>query len=278
MRRSRVYDAGVAASRSLIALLTDFGTRDPYVASMKGVIRARTGAELLDLTHEIAAFDRFEAAAFLHACLPWLPASGERYRRVIICAVVDPGVGSSRELVIAEWDSRVVIAPDNGLLTPLIGDGARVQKFATAPSDLADVSGTFHGRDRFAPLAAAIAEGYEWGELGMSVDPGELQPAPWWPAPERNGASVTGTVISVDRFGNCITDVRSELLGAHTAAVLPGGKRIALSVSSYADGRDGGAFMIIGSRGTVELSCHEASAADLLQISRGDRVRFEPVE
>lgn len=265
----------VQPQESLIALLTDFGTRDPYVASMRGVLASRSVGRIENLTHEIGPFDVFEASAFLHGCLPWLPRQGARYERVVVCAVVDPGVGSDRSILIARSAGRLLIAPDNGLLVPLLRAEDEVFAFSGSRFDLTQVSSTFHGRDRIAPVAAALADGTEPDAIGARVALSELTPAPWWPPLERSAGSVTGTVIAIDRFGNCVTDVPAEDLCANSVAILPNGVRVSGRFDSYEAASGAGAFLIAGSRRSVELSVTQAGAADVLQILRGDRVRLE---
>lgn len=256
---------------SLVALVTDFGTRDPYVAAMKGVIASRSGASILDLTHEIAPFDRLEAAVFLHGCVNWLPREGERFRRVIVLCVVDPGVGTERRIAVLRQEGRWLVAPDNGILSPIAGQAARCVLFERTQWDLPRVSSTFHGRDRFAPLAAALAEG---ADPGSARD--ELMPLAAWPPFERSEHSVVGTVIAIDRFGNLITDVPAATTAAGWA-LIAGELRISRWARTYAEMQDDEPYLIEGSRGTIEVSRCEASAADLLQFERGDRVRFERV-
>jgi S-adenosylmethionine hydrolase len=143
-----------------IALLTDFGTRDPYVAAMKGVLASRTDAPVVDLTHETEPFDVFGAAWFLRDVVRWWPEG-----TIFVC-VVDPGVGTSRRIVAAESDGRFFLAPDNGLLTFVANAGHAVTNEAFF---LPKGSTTFHGRDRFAPVAAAIANGTAIEEMGPRV-------------------------------------------------------------------------------------------------------------
>lgn len=268
-----VYDAILMQPRrSLIALATDFGTRDPYVAAMKGVIRSGCDAELMDLSHEIGPYDILEAAAFLHAVLPWLPCEGDRFDRVVVLCVVDPGVGSDRRIAVVEQDGRWLIAPDNGILAPLVSDG-RGRLLSETRWDLPRVSRTFHGRDRFAPLAAAVANGEN---LDPAVDP--LTPLALWPRSECGAGYVLGTVISIDRFGNCVTDVPAQSAGTNSILRTAEGRSVDRWAMTYAEMESGEAYLLEGSRATVEVSMKQASAADLLQLSRGDRVRIERVD
>ena len=181
---------------TLIALLTDFGLRDPYVAAMKGVIASRCDARIEDLSHEIAPFDVWSGAFFLRAVVPYWPVG------TIFVAVVDPGVGTSRRILAIERDGRTFLAPDNGVLALVAGPPA-----VSVENDaffLPGGSTTFHGRDRFAPVAAAIANGTPLHELGPRVDTiVALDYAP----PSYDCARAEGTIVNVDRFGNLVTDI-----------------------------------------------------------------------
>src|SRR5688572_23688008 len=162
---STIYD--LASMPPVVALLTDFGTRDPYVAAMKSVIASRCDATILDLTHEIPPFDVFEAAFVLAGIAEYL-----QRKQFIVVAVVDPGVGTERRLLAMERKGQIFLAPDNGLLTLL--EGGEVRSVENASLFLPDSSNTFHGRDRFAPVAAALANGTSFSELGPSVPPAEI--------------------------------------------------------------------------------------------------------
>ncbi|HEX7681497.1 MAG TPA: SAM-dependent chlorinase/fluorinase [Thermoanaerobaculia bacterium] len=231
-----------------ITLLTDFGTRDPYVAAMKGVIASRCEARIVDLTHEIAPFDVWEGAFFLRDVVRYWPEG-----TIFVC-VVDPGVGTARRIIVMEADGRVFLAPDNGLLHFVTGDAYEV---ANESLFLAHGSTTFHGRDRFAPVAAALANGLPVGQLG------QLGPR----IDDRVALDYTpGCIIRIDRFGNCITDLVPP---EGSFAVMAGGRRIDDLRTTYSGS---GAFIIIGSTGCVEISVANGSAASLLHLGRGDRV------
>ena len=228
-----------------ITLLTDFGTRDPYVAAMKGVIASRCEARIIDLTHEIAPFDVWEAAFFLRDVVRWWPEG-----TIFVC-VVDPGVGTARRIIAMEADGRMFLAPDNGLLHFVAGDAYEVtNKSLFLPRG----STTFHGRDRFAPVAAALANGLPIGDLGPRID-------------DRVALDYTpGCIIRIDRFGNCITDL---VPSSEPFAVMAGDQRIDDLRTTYTGE---GPFLIIGSTGCIEISVANGSAASLLQLGRGDRV------
>jgi len=245
-----------------IALLTDFGMRDPYVAAMKGVLASRCDAPVDDLSHDIAPFDVFEAAWFLRGCASYWPAG------TVFLAVIDPGVGSARRMLAVDDGSRVFVAPDNGVLHFIDGTARSIEN---ASLFLPQGSTTFHGRDRFAPVVAAIVNGLPLDELGPVIeDRVRLD----YTAPKYESDRATGCIVDVDRFGNCITDVERARLAFEPRALRVCGAVITRSSSNYADaGR--GAFMIVGSSGCFEISIANESAAELLQIGRFDVVTIE---
>ncbi len=259
-----------------IALLTDFGTRDPYVAAMKGVMASRCEARIADLTHEIAPFDVWEAAFFLRDVVAYWPEG-----TIFVC-VVDPGVGSSRRILALESAGRFFLAPDNGLLhfvllefsfvgggflahTPPRPLGMTATTFGGAVFSVTNEtfflprgSTTFHGRDRFAPVAAAIANGTRLDALGPRISAPVMLDYEY------------GAIVRIDRFGNCITDIVPP---ATPFAVVVGDLRIDNIRTMYGGE---GAFAIVGSTGCLEISVAGASAATLLQLRRGDRVTIVP--
>ena len=238
-----------------IALLTDFGTRDPYVAAMKGVIASMTAAPMVDLSHDIAPFDVWEAAWFLRAIARYWTAPA-----IFVC-VVDPGVGSSRRIVAVQRDASIFLAPDNGLLTFVDGIAHAVTNEALF---LPNGSTTFHGRDRFAPVAAALANGLSIEQLGPRID--DRLPLDYTP-PRYDHDMVSGRVIGVDRFGNVITDVEAARIPFAPFSAMIGNVVVDRVETSY-QGHE--PFFVVGSSGTLELSVAGGSAATLLQLSRGD--------
>jgi S-adenosylmethionine hydrolase len=248
---------------AIIALLTDFGTRDPYVAAVKGVLAARCDARVADLTHEIAPFDVFGAAFFLRDVVEYWPAG------TIFVVVIDPGVGTSRKIIAAERDGRLFLAPDNGVLSLVAAPPAI--SVENESFFLPQGSATFHGRDRFAPVAAAIANGAALEELGPLVD--EIVRLDYT-SPAYGEAKIDGTIIAVDRFGNLVTDVEASKVAFDP--VLRAGWHVVDRVErNYGDAGDG-PFLIAGSTGCLEVSVANGSAADLLQLSRGEKVSLTP--
>lgn len=258
----------------LIGLLTDFGTRDSYVAAMKGVIASRCTATIVDLTHEIASFDVFEGAWFLRRVLHHYPgASEETGVQTIIVAVVDPGVGTERRIIAARNAGQIVLAPDNGLASFFVRHDSVVHSIENERFFLPDGSRTFHGRDRFAPVAAALANGIEIDELGPRITTTTLVPLDYeHPLYEADRAQ--GSVILIDRFGNAVTDLEaSRTPDIHEAVLTVGSHRIDRAALNYANAPDG-PFLIVGSDETIEISIRNRSATRTLGIERGTRVEI----
>ena len=257
----------------ILTLLTDFGTGDYYVAAVKGtVLRLAPGTTLVDIAHELPPGDVETAAFLLAAAAPAFPAG------TVHLAVVDPGVGSGRRILVVRTASACFVAPDNGLLTGLLTpvlDGA-VAIRAVERSDLF-LSGpgqTFHGRDRFAPVAAWLLRGGSEAELGPEItDPRRLAAPP----PRREPGRISGRVVHIDRYGNLVTDVPAAWLPAGPCRAQvsgPLGEQFAsLRVSHYAEIPAGEAALLTGSLGTLELSLNGDDLARRWGVSRGAAVQ-----
>lgn len=233
-------------NRSTVALLTDFGTADPYVGIVKGVILSRTRATIVDLSHEVRPHDPAHAAFLLRQAIPYFP------KRTIFVCVVDPGVGGGREIVCVAAGAHLFLAPDNGLLSFLKPRSIH----AVTRTALKPVSATFHGRDIFAPAAAHLARGGAPSALGPRRT--RLKSLPHRP----------GAVVSIDRFGNVITDVTGR-----PREVRIGRRRIRRFVRTYAEAPRGELVALVGSAGTLEIALREGRAQDRLRARIGDRVR-----
>ncbi|MGA7614674.1 MAG: SAM-dependent chlorinase/fluorinase [Thermoanaerobaculia bacterium] len=259
-----------------VALLTDFGTRDPYVAAMKGVLLAGCGATLVDLGHDLPPFDPFAAGLFLRAIVSYYPRRPDPASRMIFVAVIDPGVGTSRKILAAEEEGQVFVAPDNGLLSLVLGEEAAIHSAENPAYFLPGGSSTFHGRDRFAPVAAALANGIELRELGPRV-PRQSMVKLEYEVPCYEAEKAVGTVVSIDHFGNVITDLEVVRIPSLERAVARVGLREVRDFSGTYGERSGSKepFMIVGSSGSVEISLASASAAEVLQIRRFDRVEIQ---
>jgi S-adenosylmethionine hydrolase len=241
----------------VVALLTDFGLRDPYVGILKGVLLSvHPAARLVDLSHEVRPQDVLEARDLLSASWRWFPAG------TVFVAVVDPGVGSGRDVVAVETERHLFLAPDNGLLGFLEEEGLvrRAVRVVDPRYFLRPVSNTFHGRDVFAPVAARLARGLDLGRLGPAA--GRLRTLPAPPRPRAGRGVLVGRVVSVDRFGNLVTDLpASGLEGADRVDIRVGRARIGRMRSSYASAKAGELFGIVGSRGTLEISMNRDDAS-----------------
>ncbi|WP_428564576.1 MAG: SAM hydrolase/SAM-dependent halogenase family protein [Solidesulfovibrio sp. DCME] len=251
----------------MIALLTDFGRVDPYVAQMRAVLMAAApGVPLLDISHEVAPGNVWQAGFFLAATLPWLPPG------TVVCAVVDPGVGSGRRVVLVEAASRWIFAPDNGLLS-LVFSRPQGCRILDATPGWVPHSATFHGRDVFAPLAARLAMGEEARDLAV-VWPGEVPVRLAGLEPVRREGGVSCRVLSVDRFGNVVIGLDLARFGQlHSGvAVLEPVARPLAAVRTYADLEDGQVGILAGSQGYLELAVNGGSAASVLGLGTGDAV------
>jgi S-adenosyl-L-methionine hydrolase (adenosine-forming) len=232
-----------------VTLLTDFGTRDGYVAAVKGVIAAIAPESIIDdAAHDIGFGDVREAA--------W--ALARYWRRyppgtVHVC-VVDPGVGSARRALALHAERRFFVGPDNGVFTHVLSD-ADFQAVSLENSTFhgGDISATFHGRDVFAPVAAHLARGVSLDELGPAVtDPVRFEVA----RPHREGGVVHGEVVHIDRFGNLITNIPAQLI-ADGARVGIDGHDLGTVRRTYADAARGDALALIGSDGMLEVAVRD---------------------
>ncbi len=260
----------------LVTLLTDFGHQDTFVGVMKGVLYGRSRAlrAVIDLTHEIPPQDIDLAALHLAESWSWFPPG------TVHVVVVDPGVGSARPILVAEQGGHMFLAPDNGLLGPLLGEEAKVwrleperlveQGLASALS-----SRTFHGRDVFAPAAAALVDGLGVAEItSRAPDWKSLRP----PAPLRLGETLfEGRIERFDRFGNAITNLEGETLAGGSSPpawqVEVGDWRLDLA-GTYADVPAGAPVALINSSGRIEIAIRDGSAAETLGLARRAPVRL----
>jgi S-adenosyl-L-methionine hydrolase (adenosine-forming) len=257
----------------IVTLLTDFGTADYFVGAMKGaVLAANPSAQVVDITHEVPAYD-IEAGAFtLRAAFGTFPEG------TVHVAVVDPGVGSERRAIAVAGRGHTFVGPDNGVFGHVY---ERVRPFKvyhlTNESFFRrEVSPTFHGRDVFAPVAGALSRGVRAEELGPPVeDYVRLESA----TPERlEDGTLAGVVIHVDRFGNCVTNITPRDLpeGAveRGARLSVGGREIRAIRRFFAEDKSGRGepFAVWGSAGLLEIAVFRDSAARALGVRRGDRV------
>lgn len=255
--------------RRTITLLTDFGTEDAYVGVMKGVIAGiNPDANVVDLTHAVAPQDVFGAAFLLASSFAYFPEG------TIHVAVVDPGVGSARQIVCVKTARYLFLAPDNGLLT-LVAEREKPRLMVAVTERkyfLPEVSHTFHGRDLFAPVAARLSLGLNPSKLGPRLR--KLMRLEF-PQPARISGGWRGEVIHVDRFGNLVTNISEEILAkAKRLSIRVGRRRIHGLRRSYAEAKPGELLAIVGSTGHVEISVNLGNAAQMLRVGRGAPVQI----
>ncbi len=245
----------------LITLLTDFGTADGYVAEMKGVVySAVPGVHVVDISHDIPPQDVELARLTLARYWRRFPEG------TVHVVVVDPGVGSARAALAVECEQRILIGPDNGVLSAaLLVPGARA---VTLPVP-AGASPTFHGRDVFAPAAGAVAAGAAIDSLGVPCHAPVVHRTP--EAVREADGAVRGTIIAIDRFGNAITN----LAGVRGGTVTVGATTIPLR-HTYAEVDSGALLALVGSSGLLEIAVRDGNAAATLGLERGGGVRWRP--
>ena len=251
----------------IITLTTDIGHQGPFVASMKGMmLKHMPDVRIIDLTHNILEHWPAEAGFWLERCYHHFPTGS------VHLAVVDPGVGTGRDIVAAEVDGHVFLAPDNGLLTPMLANRPEAEprhldltKAATWGIDR--VSATFHGRDIFAPVAAALAAGrIRVDQLGPRAE--ELIPS-WVDEPVVSSDRIKGLVITVDNFGNLITNIDASLIERWSEAVVHIGGRDVPFKRTYADVRPGEYLALVNSYDVLEVAQAQSSASEGLSVERG---------
>ena len=245
----------------LITLLTDFGTADGYVGEMKGVLASLAPqTPVVDIAHDVAPHD-VEAARL---------ALARYWRRfpegTVHLVVVDPGVGSARGALAASSEGRFFVGPDNGVLSPALLHGdARCVTIAIPPG----AAPTFHGRDVFAPAAAQLALGASLESLGDDAETPVIRRTP--EATRRDDGAVQGEVITVDRFGNAVTN----LLAMRGGQVQVNGLSLTLR-RTYADAAEGEPIALVGSSGLVEIAVRDGRASEKLGLTRGSAVVLLP--
>ena len=247
---------------ALITLLTDFGTADPYVAEMRGVLYSRApGVILADMSHGIPPGD-VSAAAYLF---------GRTWHRfpvgTIHLVVVDPGVGTGRAALAFSGAGHWFVGPDNGVFTSAL-DRADAPLMAISAGP--DAAPTFHGRDLFSPTAAALATGAPLASLGEPLP--TLPVRLTLPAPFYEGKTVVGEVISVDRFGNLVTNLTSAEVPPY-AVVEVDETEVGPLRRTFSDVDSGSLLAYVGSGGQVEIAVRDGSAARRIGLGVGGRVR-----
>jgi hypothetical protein len=260
----------VSVAAPPIVLLTDYGADDWYAGVLHGVLLARSpGAALVDLTHSVPPGDVAAGAFILENAWRWF-AEG-----TVFLVVVDPGVGTERRPLAVRAAGRFFVGPDNGVLSPaLSASDAEARQIEGSAVGAVALSPTFHGRDLFAPAAAALHRGTAFDSLGPVVSNPVIR------GPEVLVVSqdlLVGRVVYVDRFGNCITDIPEGALerflgGAGAPLVRLGTHAVRRWARTYGEAAEGEALALIGSSGRLEIAVRGGDAARRLGVVIGDVV------
>lgn len=250
---------------NFIALLTDFGTLDPFVGMMKAVIYSKNPkVTIFDITHEIPPQDIKTAAFYLMVSLPYLPKS------TLIIVVVDPDVGSGRSIIWAKTQNHQIISPDNGTISWVeeVEKIIEVRTITNPKLFLKKISSTFHGRDVIAPAASLIAKGFSESKIGPLYK--DFRKIPF-PHPQRVGNRITGEIIAIDRFGNAITNIKKDYVTTSSVFLI---KNIIIEglTYTYSLGKDLQEIALIGSYDFIEFSIKNSNFSKTHSINIGDKV------
>jgi S-adenosyl-L-methionine hydrolase (adenosine-forming) len=244
----------------IATLISDFGLSDAYVAEMKAtILRHAPAARLIDVTHDIPAQDVLAGSIALQRALAAFGAG------TLHLAVVDPGVGTRRKLLVVKINRQTVICPDNGLITWAwrLFPGAKAFELTWRPKRF---SNTFHGRDIMAPVVGMLAAGKSLRPLvSRQIKPILLDILPAGPSAK------WGQIIHIDRFGNAMTNLPAAHFTSKNRAIRIRGKSIGV-YKTYGEVKAGAALALIGSGGFLEIAVRDASAAKRFSLRVGDRV------
>lgn len=258
---------------SVVALLTDFGVCDEYVGVMKGVILSiDPDATVVDLCHDIDPHDCLQASYMLAVTYSFFPAG------TVFVVVVDPDVGSDREIAVFQTEGYTFLAPDNGVLTQVLDRSADGQAyFVDIEPFTENLSATFHGRDIFAPVAAKLALNTPIRNLGTAVAADRLMRLDRLEMPTHEEGELVGKVITIDHFGNLITNIDQKRLAAINEEgnfeITVGRLMIHGLARTYSDVPKGAPLALIGSRGFLEIAVCQGHAGAILRAMKGSVVR-----
>ena len=251
----------------IITLTTDFGHKGPFTAVMKGVILGRyPAARVIDMGHDIPAQWPPEAGFWVARAYRYFPAG------TVHVAIVDPGVGTERDILVVEADGHVFLAPDNGLLGLLLDRATDAVVYQVDSGRLDEIgvgeaSATFHGRDIFAPIAAEIASGRRAAsDFGAQVS--DWVPG-WLDEPECVGGRIRGSIVTVDTFGNLISNIDAALLSAFKRPAVCVARLELEMRTTYGNVTPGDYLALVNSFGVVEIARAEGDAASGLGLGRG---------
>ncbi|MBL8824321.1 MAG: SAM-dependent chlorinase/fluorinase [Planctomycetia bacterium] len=250
----------------IITLTTDFGTASPYVAAMKGVILSRcSDVQMVDLSHDIPSQNVQHGAYFLRDALPWFPPE------TIHIVVIDPGVGTSRKALCFQINQHYLLCPDNGLAT-LLPQPKEVRELSNREHWLPQVSSTFHGRDIFAPCAAALASGLPVQSLGPVITNWQTLPIR---QVRKTGSGLEGEIVFIDAFGNLISNIAISDLPSSPMEVRLGSYSISSLKKTYGEAAPGEAIALVSSSGFLEIAVVNGNAAEFLQAGLGTPLEIQ---
>ncbi len=257
--------------KPIITLLTDFGVQDHFVGVMKGVILSiQPEAEIVDISHNAPPHDIFQAAFLLKNYYSYFPSEA------IHLIVVDPGVGTQRRPIVTSSEKGIFVAPDNGVLSYLYAEGnvGDVREITADHYFLKPRSGTFDGRDVFAPVAAWLAKGVGLSSFGEPISDYKKFEIPQ-PSLIQSGAWKC-KIIHVDRFGNLISNLGreqfKEMLDASEQrrfAFRVGDHTISKISQTFADGEKDEVIAVFGSSGGLEFCVNQGSASAITDVRAG---------
>lgn len=254
----------------VITLTTDFGLADHYVGTMKGVLLSGCpDAQIVDISHEIPPFSTYAGAYAISQAAPFFPPA------TVHVIVVDPGVGTARRALLLQLQKQYFIAPDNGVLSlAMLRHPAKMWEIANRSLWRKPVSDTFHGRDIFAPVAAALANGSaQPQDVGPEIE--QITTLPDLEPSETEAGFWRGRILSIDHFGNVITNFHigdfPEIVRDDFALTV-GDRHISEFRATFGEAPNGLCFAYLGSSGYVEVGINQSSAAEYLGIAPGDAV------
>lgn len=261
---------------SIITLLTDFGLNDEYVGSIKGVILSiNPSAVIIDITHNIDPHDIIQAAFAIKSSYKFFPEG------TVHVVIVDPGVGGSRAIIALEIAGHIFLAPDNGILTLLVEEGniAELIRIDNKKFFLKSVSRTFHGRDIFAPVSAHISSGIKINNIGTPINKNELVKLSIPKPGISDKGELVGAIVSIDHFGNLITNIDSNCLenfcgpdAVKKPEIKIGNSKINGLSESYENSAPNSPLIIIGSRGYLEIAINCGSAKSYFKAEKGNTI------
>nr|HID57750.1 hypothetical protein [Desulfobacterales bacterium] len=262
--------------KTIITLLTDFGLDDEYVGVMKGVILSiNPCSHVIDITHNISRHNVVHGAYTVDSYFRYFPSGS-----IHVC-VIDPGVGGRRRVIALRCDGHIFLAPDNGLLSIVIEKG-KVEELYNVVNEgyfLSPVSNTFHGRDIFAPVAAYISRGVPLDSFGERIDIDQLKKLDIERPYISEHGELIGVIISIDRFGNLITNIDKSIFEGFLKS---SGREVKVQIAgvtidgikrSYDSVNRGKPLAIFGSRNLLEISVNKGSAREFFKVKTDERVK-----